>query len=133
MHVYTFIATTEQGGDPAAAILGIFILVLSMIGLWKMFEKAKQPGWAAIVPIYNLVIYMRIIGRPWWWVILMIIPLVNIITSFYVSLDAAKVFGKNKVFGVVGLWMFAFIGTLMIGFGDAKYHRPKSKKVADRS
>ena len=100
----------------------IFLLVV--IGLWRIFEKADQPGWAAIIPIYNLYIVLQIIGRPWWWLLLMLIPFVNIVISIIVAIDLAKSFGKDAVYGIILLWLFSVIGYIVLGFSDAQYMGP---------
>lgn len=115
----TTTATSDDGG--VGLVVGIVLGVISIVALWKVFQKAKQPGWAAIIPIYNTYILLKIVGRPGWWVLLYLIPFVNIIVHLVVSLDAAKSFGKSQLFGVVGLWLLPFIGYLILGFGDAKY------------
>lgn len=117
---YTTTTTTSDDGG-VGLVVGIVLGVISIVALWKVFQKAKQPGWAAIIPIYNTYILLKIVGRPGWWVLLYLIPFVNIIVHLVVSLDAAKSFGKSQLFGVVGLWLLPFIGYLILGFGDAKY------------
>ena len=104
--------------------LAIFIAVIA--GVWKTFEKARQPGWAAIIPIYNVYILLQIAGRPVWWLILLIIPCVNIIVAVLVSLDIAKSFGKGSGFGI-GLAFLGFIFYPILGFGDAQYQGPAAK------
>ena len=119
-----------EGNDAVAAGAGaaaLFILlvelaivVLVIAGLWKVFTKAGKPGWAAIVPIYNAVVLLEVVGRPIWWIILLIIPCVNIIIACIVSLDLAKRFGKSAGFGI-GLWLLGFIFIPILGFGSAQY------------
>lgn len=106
------------GFVPMLFVLAIIVLVIA--SLWKIFEKAGKPGWAALVPIYNLVVLLEIVGRPVWWVILMLIPYVNIIFSIIVNIDLAKKFGKTTGFGI-GLALLGFIFYPILGFGDAKY------------
>ena len=92
---------------------------------WRIFEKANQPGWAAIVPIYNLVVTLQIVGRPMWWIILFIIPVVNFIMAAVISIDLAKSFGKSTGFGL-GLWLLGFIFGPILAFGDAQYQGPSA-------
>jgi hypothetical protein len=98
--------------------LGVAILVIA--GLWKTFSKAGQPGWAAIIPIYNIIVLLQVAGRPIWWILLFLIPCVNFIFLFIISLDVAKNFGKGAGFGI-GLALLGFIFYPILGFGDAKY------------
>lgn len=107
----------------------VVIAVIAIVAMWKIFTKAKQPGWAAIIPIYNIYILLTIVGRPAWWILLYLIPFVNIIISLVVAIDLAKSFNKSAAFGVIGLWLFSLIGYLMLGFGDAKYRGPSVAKA----
>jgi hypothetical protein len=96
-----------------------------LIGVYKVFTKAGQPGWACIIPIYNLVILMKIAGKPIWWVILMLIPFVNFIIAILVCISIAKSFGKGTGFGL-GLVFLGVIFFPLLGFGDAKYIGPQA-------
>jgi hypothetical protein len=102
---------------------GLFLLLV-VVGLWKVFTKANQPGWAAIIPIYNIYVLTKIIGRPGWWVLLIFIPVVNVIVSIIMAIDLAKSFGKDAAYGILLLWLFSIIGYLILGFGDAQYQGP---------
>jgi hypothetical protein len=119
--------TTSVNTGALGAVLVIYWIVILAIaiffiaGLWKTFAKAGKPGWAAIVPIYNIIVMLEVIGRPVWWILLYFIPFVNLIVYIIVSLDMAKAFGKSAAFGIFGLWLFSPIGYLMLGFGSAKY------------
>jgi hypothetical protein len=104
-------------------IVALAVLVLVIAGCWKVFTKAGQPGWASIVPIYNVVVLLKIVGRPLWWVILFFIPLVNFVIGIMVCIEVAKSFGKGAGFGI-GL---AFLGVIfypILGFGSARYAGP---------
>ncbi|MEZ6143407.1 MAG: DUF5684 domain-containing protein [Zavarzinella sp.] len=109
--------------------IGIFVVYLAVIiltvaGLWKVFVKAGKPGWAAIVPIYNVIVLLEIAGKPVWWVILMFIPFVNFVVSILIAIDVAKNFGKEALYGI-GLAFLPFIFYPLLGFGDARY-RPQT-------
>ena len=103
-----------------AAVLWIGVAVLVVIGYWKIFVKAGQPGWAAIIPFYNIYILLKIVGRPGWWLVLMIIPLVNIVVSIIVAIDLAKCFGQGGGFAV-GLILLSVIFYAILAFGDFRY------------
>lgn len=118
------------GGGAAGAAGGVVflliqlaILVLVIAGMWKVFTKAGQPGWAAIIPIFNLFILLKIVGRPWWWLVLMFIPIVNIVILAILSMDVAKSFGKGLLFAV-GLFFLSPIFYCILGFGSAQYQGP---------
>lgn len=122
-------SSSGSGGVGGIIVLLIYlaVVVLCIAGIWKMFEKAGEPGWAAIVPIFNLYIMLKIVGRPWWWLILMIIPFVSIIFAIIVMVDLAKSFGKGTGFAI-GLILLGFIFMPILGFGDAKYVGPAARR-----
>ena len=101
-------------------ILYLAVIIVVIAGIWKAFEKAGQPGWAAIVPIYNIYIMTVIAKRPAWWLVLFLIPIANIIALFIINIDIAKNFGKDTGFGI-GLALLGFIFWPMLGFGNAEY------------
>src|SRR3954453_3221580 len=118
---------TTTGISPVGAGVGMGVMIcylavvlLMIIGLWKVFTKAGKPGWAAIVPIYNIIVLLEIAGKPLWWFILMLIPFVNIIVFIMVLVSIAKNFGKGVGFAI-GMLILPFIFYPMLGFGDARY------------
>jgi len=106
----------------AAAILVVYfaILALAIVSMWKIFTKAGEPGWAAIVPIYNFIVLLKIAGKPAWWVVLMLIPFVNIVIAAIICISLAKNFGKSTAYGL-GLFFLGIIFGPMLAFGDARY------------
>lgn len=102
-------------------LVGLVVVVFIIAAMWKVFTKAGQPGWAAIIPFYNLYVLCKVAGRPGWWLVLLILPLVNIIFSIIVSIDVAKAFGKGGAFGFFLLWLFGIIGYPILGFGSTTY------------
>ncbi|MFL6504124.1 MAG: DUF5684 domain-containing protein [Candidatus Udaeobacter sp.] len=124
--------STESNPSPVSIIFGLLIALLIIVAMWKVFTKAGQPGWASIIPIYNLYIWCKIVGRPWWWILLMLIPLVNFIICIVLCIDLAKSFGKGVGFGL-GL---AFLGVIffpILGFGSAQYEGPTAGSLAPRT
>ena len=112
--------------DYLPLLFSLAIAVLIVAGFWKVFTKAGHPGWAAIIPIYNLYILLKIAGRPGWWLLLFIVPVVNFVIAIIVAIDVAKSFGKGTGFGV-GL---AFLGPIfypILGFGEATYQGAGAK------
>jgi hypothetical protein len=96
------------------------VVAVCVVANWKLYEKAGKEGWASIIPVYNLAVLLEIVKRPIWWVVLMFIPIVNIITIFIVSWDLAKAFGKDLAYGV-GLFFLGIVFVPMLAFGDARY------------
>ena len=105
-------------------IVALAIAVVCIIGMWKVFEKSGQPGWACIIPIYNIYILLKVAGRPGWWLFLMLIPLVNLVFILLLSIDIAKCFGQSAVFGVVLIFLLGGIGYVILGFGNYRYVGP---------
>jgi hypothetical protein len=105
------------------SLLPLAVVVLFIASMWKVFAKAGQPGWAAIVPIYNVYIMLKIAGRPGWWLLLFLLPLVNLIIGIIVAIDIAKAFGRGTGFGV-GLALLGFIFYPILAFGDDRYQPP---------
>jgi hypothetical protein len=110
----------------AGSIIYLLILIVTIAGMWKVFEKAGQPGWAAIIPIYNLIVLLQIVGKPIWWIVLFFIPLVNLVALILIAMELAVCFGKSKGWGIGLLFFFAFIGYPLLGFGDATYKAPSA-------
>ena len=104
-------------------ILLLAIVVFVIASIWKTFEKAGQPGWAAIVPIYNLYIMTKIAGKPGWWVVMFIIPIVNYIFLIWTYNLISKSFGKGVGF-TLGLIFLGPIFWAILGFGSATYQGP---------
>ena len=108
----------------AALLVWLAIFVVAIATGWKLFEKAGQPGWAVVIPFFNLYIVLKIVGRPAWWLVLYFIPVVNIVIAVIVAMDMAKSFGQSAVFGVVMLFLLCGIGYLILAFGSARYVGP---------
>ncbi len=105
-----------------AVLLVVYILVV--IAMWKVFTKAGKPGWASLIPVYNMVVMYQIVGLNPWLLLLYLIPFVNwiaaLVLSIMLNVKLAKVFGKSTGFAI-GLIFLNPIFLLILGFGDAKY------------
>jgi hypothetical protein len=127
---YTYSGNGSPADAAAAGIVGgcysLFMLIIGilfLISLWKIFTKAGKPGWAAIVPIYDIIVLLEVVGRPVWWVVLFIIPFANIFVGIQLSVDLAKSFGKTTGFAL-GLIFLSPIFYPMLAFGSAQYAGP---------
>jgi hypothetical protein len=121
---------SSGAGVGLLVIVYIVVIVFEIAALWKVFVKAGRPGWAAIIPIYNVYVLLKVIGRPGWWLLLFllgIIPLVGwivlVVIGIIIGQDLAKSFSKSSGFGV-GLWLLSFIFVPILGFGQAQYAGP---------
>jgi signal peptidase I len=106
-------------------ILSILFLVLSVAGLWRIFEKAGKPGWAAVVPFYNFYIWLKVINKPLWWYIFIIFPYINVFTLLLMVVETLKCFRKDglgeQALGV----LFPFLFLPYLGFApNEKYTHP---------
>lgn len=122
---FTTAAEAEASGPISGVLLLIiFALVIFMLAaLWRVYTKAKQPGWAAIIPIYNSYVLLKIVGRPWWWLLLMFVPFVNFIINIIVLHDLSKSFGKDVAFTVL-LFFLPIIGYPILAWSGAEYGGP---------
>jgi hypothetical protein len=100
-------------------VIGLFFIVC----YWKIFTKAGKPGWAALIPIYSTLVQLEILGREWFWLLLMFIPGVNLVILVAMTLDLAKVFGKDTSFGCL-MVLFPYVMIPVLALGDAKYLGP---------
>lgn len=108
-------------------IIYLAIVVFILASFWKVFTKAGKPGWAIIIPIYNIIIMLEIAGKPWWWLLLiMFVPFANIILAIWMINLISLGFGKTSGF-TVGLLLLPFIFWPILGFGSAKYKGPAGK------
>lgn len=111
--------------DPVAltimVIIYLAIAVLLIASMWKMYTKAGEKGWAAIVPFYNAYVEFRIAGLNPWLFLLLLVPLVNVIVSIWVSIKIGTQFGKSVVWSIFLLILLPIIGYPILGFGSAKY------------
>ena len=108
---------------PYVWVIDAVIIVLMVGAFWKIFSKAGKPGWAAIIPIYNYVVWCQVVGRPVWWVLLLLIcfPIFYII----LCIDLAKSFGHGAGFAI-GLILLPIIFFPILGFGSATYQGPSA-------
>lgn len=112
----------EDGGILSFLFFAALTVFYIAVG-WRIFTKAGRPGWAAIIPIYNVYVLLQMVGRPAWWLLLTFIPVINFIIGIVLCVDLAKSFGRGTGFGI-GLFILGFIFGPILAFGDAKYQGP---------
>lgn len=123
--------TSEQaallGGTLAVwGLVALVLIVVTFVAMWKVFEKAGEKGWKCLIPIYNTIILLKIVGREWWWILLMFIPFVNIVIWVIVMYDLSKSFGHGVGF-TFGLILLGFVFLLILGFSEDRYRGPGSQ------
>ncbi len=112
------------GGTIFFLIFHLALIALSIVSMWKIFVKAGKPGWAALIPFYDLWVELEILGRPWWFLLLILfVPIANLVVSIMLTFDFARVFGKSVGFGF-GLLFLPIIFFPILAFSDAKYVSP---------
>lgn len=116
--------------DNLRGLLQLLVIIGALAGLWKMFEKAGNPGWAALIPFYNLYLMLKMAGKPGWWLVGIIIPLVNIVLMVILPFWIADKFGKGIGYGF-GMLFLPFIFYPVLGFGNARYRGELPGGVTD--
>lgn len=119
----TILWAQDSGGGAGGGVgllIWLALMVAVIVGCWKMLEKAGQPGWGILIPIFNAYLLIKVAGRPGWWLLLLFIPLVNVIVGIIITVDVARNFGKGIGFAL-GLIFLGFIFYPILGFGDAQY------------
>jgi len=109
----------------------VFSMIFSLLliaSLWKIFEKAGKPAWASLIPIYNIVILVEIIGKPTIWILWLIMPCVNFVFGIWATNLLAKSFGKTEGF-TVGLIILPIVFYPILGFGGARYLGPSAAEA----
>ncbi len=96
------------------------LIIFMIVVMWKIFVKAGKPGWGCIIPIYNIILQLEIAGRPFWWIFLMFIPIVNIVIAIIVLFDIAKAFGKSGGFAI-GMLFLPIIFFPILAFDSSEY------------
>ena len=104
------------------SIIYLAVIVLMVASQWKVYQKAGQPGWACLVPFYNIIVLLQIIEKPIWWLLMMFIPFVNIYFCIITYIELAKKFQKGVGFAL-GLLFLSPIFFPILAFGDATYEQ----------
>ena len=116
----------HSAGAATGLFLGFLFLIwagialLMVVAMWRVFTKAGRPGWAILIPIYNLYVLLQVAGKPGWWLLLFLIPVVNAIVGIIVAVAIARNFGKGVGFAL-SLIFLPIIFYPILGFGSAQY------------
>jgi hypothetical protein len=106
--------------SPGMTFLSLALAVLGIVAMWKIFEKAGEPGWAAIIPFYNLYVLFKITWGSGWKFLLLLIPIANIVFVIITMVKLAKAFGKSGGFAV-GLIFLGVIFYCILAFDQSQY------------
>ncbi len=110
----------DDGYVLISIIIYLAIVVLVLISWWIIFSKAGQPGWACLIPLYNIYVCLKVAGKPGWWLVMFFIPIANFVIWILTLAGIAKNFGKGSGF-VVGMLFLPFIFLPILAFSDARY------------
>lgn len=108
------------------------VQVIHFLGTWKLYIKAGRQAWEAAVPVYNAVVLMKIINRPWWWTILLFVPIVNLIMFPVVWVETIRSFGRNNttdttlVLLTFGLYIYYINYTQDVAYIEDRSLRPRT-------
>ncbi|MCX2450478.1 DUF5684 domain-containing protein [Pedobacter sp. PLR] len=126
---YTYVPSESFGFFSTGFVLFmLFLGLMNIIGMWKIFEKAGKPGWASLIPIYNMIVLVEIVGKPTIWILWLLIPCTAPIFGIWLLNLLSKSFGKDEGY-TVGLVLFSFIFVPLLGFGPAKYLGPSAAEA----
>lgn len=110
-----------SGGTLVGLVVTVLVIVVLLIASqWIIFQRAGEPGWKCLIPLYNMYILMQICGKPGWWMFLLFVPLVGLVVYLFAMLALAKKFGKSELYGV-GLLLLPMIFFPLLAFGKAEY------------
>lgn len=115
---YSVNLSTEQ------IVLVVLAVIVNIVAYWLIFAKAGKPGWAALIPIYNVYVLLKIVGRPAWWLLLFLIPVVDILVYVLVTYELARSFGRGIGYTILMVLVHP-VGQFMLAFGKAKYQGPQ--------
>ncbi len=123
-----YASSSPSSGISKTSVLAIYLFTLLVVILmyaaeWRIFVKAGQSGWKSLVPIYNVYTQFTIAGMSGWWVLALLVPLLDVYAAVLLSLSTAERFGKGTIFAVLGLLLFAPVGYIYLGFGNTKYQK----------
>jgi hypothetical protein len=129
MNTYFIFASVGGFAGGAAFLFIIALWAILLLGMWKVFAKGGQPGWACIVPVYNVYCLIKIAGKEWWWLLLCLVPVVNFVVAIMLLVAVSRNFGKGGGFAA-GLIFLPWIFYPILGFGAARYQTPTQPAAA---
>lgn len=105
----------QSSGSALLPVVVIAILLATLSGMWRLFVLAGQPGWAALIPIYNIVVLLRVAGRSGWWTLLFLVPFAGLVVMLIAASGVARRFGRGVGF-TLGLWLLPFVFYPLLAF-----------------
>jgi len=118
-------AQLSAGSVASLSLIYLVLIILIATGIWRMFEKAGKPGWAALVPLYREWNMVQMTGKSLWWFFLLFVPLVNFVIIVRLYIEVARAFGKRGSYALMMVF-FPFVAFPTLGFGAARYKDPNA-------
>ncbi|UWX96840.1 DUF5684 domain-containing protein [Arthrobacter zhaoxinii] len=128
-----FTTTTTDPAVSAGALFGGFLVMLVIsavvggLAMMGMFKKAGRKTWEAFIPVYSTVVLFRIAGMSGWWLLALMVPILQIVAMVLLAINLAKVFGQTAVIAVL-LVLFSFVMYFYLSYGSARYLGPQASK-----
>ena len=130
MSILTDVAVTTTSADVNTGAILTYVLisalvsyVLVVIPLWAIFTKAGEPGWQALIPIWNTIVLLEIAGKPMWWILLFWVPILGIVLYILMLNGLSLSFGHGAGF-TVGLVFLGLIFLYILAFDSSRYQGP---------
>lgn len=111
-------------GNPVATVIALVLVVLVIAAVWRIFAKAGEPGWKALIPFYNLYIEYKLFWGNGWLFLLTCIPIVNVVVGIMLCHKMSKAFGHGVGF-TLGLIFLPYIFMVILGFNGDEYQGPQ--------
>src|SRR5208283_5227396 len=90
-------------------LITIIFIIVCIVGLWKIFEKAGRKGWEILIPFYNFYIWLKIIKKPMWWYIFIIITFIDVFMLMLMTIELVKCFNKHSLLQQGAAVIFPYI------------------------
>ena len=107
------------------------LYLLLHTGLYGIFVKAGEKGWKAFVPVYNVLTWLELIGRPKWWILFFLVPVLNFVMGIGIVLDLVRSFDKHKFWDQLGAVLFPYIYFLYLGFNKKDEYKGKWMEIKE--
>ncbi|MEZ3143287.1 DUF5684 domain-containing protein [Halobaculum sp. MBLA0143] len=104
----------------AILLIELALFLSQLVGTWVVFTEADEPGWKALVPLYNFYTMLEIGNNAWWWLFLLAFPVVNLYAAYKIHAGVARAFGRGVPFAL-GLTFLGFFFFPVLAFGDYRY------------
>jgi len=106
--------------EPMQLVINLAVLIMGLAGWWKVFEKAGEPGWTSLIPIFNVYVLLRLVGRTGWSLLLLFVPGVNLIVWILVCHELSCSFGHGVGF-TIGLLLLPPVFMLILGLDGTRF------------